>query len=63
MKNGTVQIGLVKNVMLETAFVYYHSGETAALTKLDDLLPITNAYCFAGILLGGLAGASLLKEG
>lgn len=48
-----VEIGKFKryNKDKSGAFVYYHSGETAALTDLNDLFPLNN-YWFIKTNLG-----------
>ena len=40
------------NESKKTAFVNYHSGDTAAQTCLNDLYPIENEYCLKNALLG-----------
>lgn len=53
IKFDRAEIGLVEEVVDKTAVrVYYHSGDTAALTKVSDLLPLSNA-CYISSVLGG----------
>lgn len=47
----TVEIGKIKRLCSEGAFVYYHTGNTAAKTNYDDLYKIRNAYAIGN--LGG----------
>ena len=41
----TVEIGKIKSFTRNGAFVYYHTGSTAALTPYGSMYQITNAYC------------------
>lgn len=58
------ELGLVKNVDHERnlARVYFHSGETSALTSLSDLLPLRNYYNILKTDLGGDSGAAIRKD-
>lgn len=47
------EIGRIKSLRDDGAFVFYHCGDTAAKTAYDHLLPITNDYCITGVSLGG----------
>ena len=49
-----VEIGKIKSIneSKKTAFVNYHSGDTAAQTSLNDLYPIENEYYLKNALLG-----------
>lgn len=47
-----VQIGKIKRLTDTGAFVWYHSGDTAAKTPYESITPITNAYCIIDTLLG-----------
>lgn len=49
-----VEIGKIKSLKEEGAFVYYHSGSTAAFTNYSLLLPIINDYCIKKDILGGV---------
>lgn len=40
----TVKIGKIKRLCKDGAFVYYHTGDTSAKTKYEDLYKIENAY-------------------
>lgn len=39
-----VEIGKIKRLCKDGAFVYYHLGDTAAKTNYCDLYTLTNAY-------------------
>ena len=43
------EIGKIKSIKNGFARVYYHSGDTTALTPLDLLYPISNEYCVADL--------------
>lgn len=45
-----LMIGKIKSIKDNKAFVYYHTGDTAALTDLNLLKPIMNAYCIEELL-------------
>ena len=47
----TVELGKIKKICKDGAFVYYHTGNTAAKTEYKDLYKITNAYAINN--LGG----------
>lgn len=53
--SNTCQIGRIKALAEDDdgAFVCYHSGETAARTRYEDMLPITNDRFIVGVTLGG----------
>ena len=40
----TVEIGKIKRLCKDGAFVNYHTGETAAKTNYSDLYKIKNSY-------------------
>lgn len=45
------EIGKIKRIRNDNkAFVWYHSGDTAALTDLDLLQPIINDYCIEELM-------------
>lgn len=45
------EIGKIKRITNNNqAFVWYHSGDTAALTDLDLLQPIINDYCIQDLI-------------
>lgn len=48
----TVEIGKIKRLCKDGAFVYYHTGDTAAKTNYDDLYKIKNLYAIDN--LGGI---------
>ncbi len=45
-----MMIGKIKRITGNKAFVYYHEGDTAALTDFSLLRPITNEYCIEELL-------------
>lgn len=47
------EIGRVKRLCKDGAFVCYHSGETAAKTPYDLMHPLVNSYCIEKTSLGG----------
>lgn len=47
------EIGKIKRVVRDGAFVWYHSGDTAAKTPFDCMHKLINAYCITGSTLGG----------
>ena len=47
-----VEIGKIKKLCKDGAFVYYHSGETAAKTEYRDLYPINNDFYINDTSLG-----------
>lgn len=51
----SIEIGKIKRLCNDGAFVYYHTGETAAKTKYEDLYKIKNLYVLKeiGVKLGG----------
>lgn len=49
----TVEIGKIKRLCKDGAFVYYHTGTTAAKTNYKDLYKIRNAYAIGN--LGGMS--------
>ena len=53
-KNGDrYEIGKIKRVTDDGAFVWYSSGETAAMTPFDCMFKLINAYTITGNSLGG----------
>lgn len=48
----TVEIGKIKRLCKDGAFVYYHTGDTAAKTNYKDLYKIKNVYAIDK--LGGI---------
>lgn len=47
------EIGKIKRICTDGAFVYYHEGDTAAKTPFDKMHKLTNAFCITSTLLGG----------
>lgn len=55
-QNGdSFEIGKVKRLCDDGAFVYYHEGATAAKTPYENLHPIRNAYVIEDTILGRLS--------
>ena len=53
-RNGEqYEIGRIKRITDDGAFVWYSNGETAAKTPFDCMLKIVNAYTIKQTLLGG----------
>lgn len=49
------EIGKIKRIKNDNqAFIWYHSGDTAALTDLKLLNPIVNDYCIKDLLNKGV---------
>ena len=45
------EIGKIKKIKDETsAWIWYHSGDTAALTEFSLISPLINDYCLEDIL-------------
>ena len=44
------EIGKIKRIKGRKAYVYYHTGDTAALTDFNLLKPIINDYCIKELL-------------
>lgn len=54
-RNGdNFEIGKIKRLTEDGAFVYYSAGETAAKTSFLDMFPIRNAYLIEKTALGGM---------
>lgn len=47
----SVEVGKIKRLCADGAFVYYHTGDTASKTNYSDLYKIRNAYAIDN--LGG----------
>lgn len=45
-----MMIGKIKRITGNKAFVYYHEGDTAALTDFSLLRPINNEYCIEELI-------------
>lgn len=53
-QNGNrFEIGKIKRLCDDGAFVYYHTGQTAAKTPYDLMHKLTNAYCITSTCFGG----------
>lgn len=53
-QNGSrFEIGKIKKIVSDGAFVYYHDGSTAAKTPFDCMRKIINAYTIKDTSLGG----------
>jgi len=49
------EIGRIKRLCPDGAFVCYHEGDTAAKTPYDKMHKLVNAYVIKGTTLGGTA--------
>lgn len=47
------EIGRIKRLTEDGAFVYYHSGDTASKTPFDCMHKLQNSYCITQTNLGG----------
>lgn len=56
----TIEIGRIKKLCKDGAFVYYHTGETAAKTNYSDLYKIKNEYAIGN--LGGKEGRKYFES-
>lgn len=52
------EIGKIKSITSDGAFVWYHEGETAAKTPFECMHKLTNAFVVKETTLGG-TGTSL----
>lgn len=50
----SVEIGKIKRLCKDGAFVYYHTGDTAAKTNYKDLYKLKNEYA-----IGNLGGTKI----
>lgn len=50
------EIGKVCSLHEDGAFVFYHSGSTAAKTPYDKMHKLSNSYCVVETSLGGNRG-------
>ena len=55
LNGDSVELGLIKRVVDDGAFVWYHGGETAAKTPFECMRPLRNAYAIKHTSLGGAA--------
>ena len=59
-QNGdNFEIGKIKRITENGAFVYYSSGETAAKTPFDCMHKLVNSYVIKETSLGGEEGARI----
>lgn len=47
------EIGKIKRLCNDGAFVYYHQGDTASKTPYDCMHKLTNAFCITSTSLSG----------
>lgn len=47
------ELGRIKSITKDGAFVAYHEGETGAKTPFDLMHKLVNAYCIKETTLGG----------
>lgn len=53
-KNGDrYEIGKIKRLCEDGAFVWYHEGDTASKTPYDCMHKLVNRYCIRVTTLGG----------
>ena len=53
-QNGdSFEIGRIKRLCEDGAFVYYHEGDTASKTPYDHMHKLVNAYVVTETTLGG----------
>lgn len=48
------ELGRIKSLQDDGAFVAYHSGETGAKTPYDLMHPLVNAFAIEKTMLGGM---------
>ena len=53
MNGDRYEIGRIKSLRPDGAFVCYHEGDTAAKTPYDCLHKLVNSYCIKQTTLGG----------
>ena len=53
-KGDKFEVGKIKTLRDTGASVYYHSGETSAVTSYRNMYPIENDYCILKTILGGV---------
>ena len=51
--NERVEIGMITELKNDGAFIFYHSGETAAFTNYNLIKAIINDNCIIKTNLGG----------
>lgn len=53
-RNGEYyEIGKIKRIVKDGAFIFYHEGDTAAKTPFDCMHKLINAYTIKDTSLGG----------
>ena len=63
-QNGNnYEIGRIKRVADDGAFVWYHEGETAAKTPFDCMHKLRNAYAVKETSLGGTVPPHQMTRG
>lgn len=50
----SIEIGKIKRLCKDGAFVYYHKGDTSAKTNYSDLYKLKNSYVIEKENLGGV---------
>lgn len=50
---GRYEIGKIKRIVPDGAFVWYHNGETASKTPFEQMHKIANDYVIGETSLGG----------
>ena len=50
----SIEIGKIKRLCKDGAFVYYHKGDTSAKTNYSDLYKLRNSYVIEKENLGGI---------
>lgn len=53
VNGGSYEIGKVKSLREDGAFVFYHEGDTASKTPYENMHKLTNGYCIKETTLGG----------
>lgn len=56
------QLGRIKWITDDGAFVYYHEGETAAKTPFDCMHKLVNSYVIDKTSLGGIEAKEIFNE-
>lgn len=51
------EIGKIKRLCEDGAFVWYHNGETASKTPYDHMHKLINGFCITATTLGGKGNA------
>lgn len=53
LRGREAELGQIKRITDDGAFVWYHSGYTAAKTNFRDMYKVQNSYLIVDTLLGG----------